>query len=507
MLPFVREAYPFFWTSLTIRPLTVFTALIFITLSLPLLFMQRELKASCWVLALIGLFLTFSGLSTWASAIPWQGTARWLEIGTYAIAGVFLYHQIHDARGFRHVFSLSLILTLFLIILRFLYFWVSAYDPTHHSWSHQPPLAENIRHIGYLAALLLPVAFTYLPSGRKEHPARYPAVLLYLCAGWGLVFWMGGRATFLALIVTSVLFIWFHPRTAIPMIATCIMGLLLSQLFITTDPSLNLIRLFNYDLGEKTINQISSNRGSIYEHALRLWWQKAPVIGLGADAFRYLQPAILADYLAQPHSVVVQVLLSFGLVGGVLITSLLLLLLKHSWQQLHVSPWPGLTCAGIAALLTGLVDGVFYHSLAFFLTSIVLALALPETSHRIRFSNAIAAAPVLFAGSSILFYVFLSWQIHLSRQTVPPEHQLATLQKYPAYVEPSLWIRHAHANNSRLTEDLARLAVTTTDRSCRFFTYLPPAEQDDFRWCIQNEPPPKMRRLKPLEERSREPIQ
>lgn len=478
-LPFIRENFPFLWNSQSIRPLTAFASILFIALSLIFVLKEYRLYINAGILSLLGLFWGVTALSTALSDIPWQGSAHLMEMLVYILMGVLLYHQLHNAPQFRWFFSISLMVMLTLMILRFLNGWFSVYDPVNHLWSIQIAFAENIRHIGYLAAMLLPIGYSFLI--RKNSHICYVLTLLYLTMAWGLVFWMGGRATFLALIGASFLFCLKYPRTILGVLVSAIAGLLISQLFTVTDPSLNLIRLFNIAADSKDLNQLSSFRLDMYQQSLQIWWSNAPWLGMGSDVFRYLRPAILSDYTAQPHSVVVQTAMSSGLIGSALL-ALITGLLVYAWFKNRHSPTIGLTAAGLAAIATGLIDGVFYHSLSFFTISIIIALSLPPTTSRVRRPYITRPVGGLLLLSLLYFSVF-SWQLHLSRQPIPSIETQNWISRYPLYINAAPWLTQANEDEQ---QQLATMAVRISATPCRYASYLPDEARTEFSWCVRS---------------------
>ncbi|WP_276783637.1 O-antigen ligase family protein [Thalassolituus oleivorans] len=477
-LPFIRESYPVFWSSQSIRPLMAFTALIFISLSILWSWRNKVIYASPLIIGLLGMFLGINALSTALSAIPWQGSAHLMEMLLYASMGLLLYHQLQTAPEFRALFSISLMLMLSLMVLRLLYGWISVYDPVNHPWSSQIAFAENIRHIGYLAAMLLPVGYSFLVF-KTPKDTSYWLTFVYLTLAWGLVFWMGGRATFLALVSATVIFFIFHPRTLPTVLTAAVSGLLLSQLFTVTDSSLNLFRLFDLGDGQKNLNQLSSHRLTIYHQALTLWWEQSFLIGLGSDIFRYLRPSILGDYFAQPHSFIIQALLSSGLIGGLALLALLIIL-GSNWIQNRGSNWPGFIIAGMAATATGLIDGVFYHSLSFFTISIVLALSLSPAKKIIPTIPLLSGA-MMVTTSGVVFFSVLSWQIVLSLGPIPSDKQLEWVNRYPLYLNAHHWISQA---NEKQAHRLLQIAVRHSDTPCSYRGFLTEAQENSLAWCI-----------------------
>lgn len=118
-----------------------------------------------------------------------------------------------------------------------------------------------------------------------------------------------------------------------------------------------------------------------------------PVSGIGLDQFlyhhapRYIAPEAWSErYLSHPHNLLLDVWLSLG-VPGLLILATALYLLVHrvwSWHR-ATAPAPAIAGAAAAALVTGLVHGLVDN--AYFLpdlaamTWILAALVLMSDSH------------------------------------------------------------------------------------------------------------------------------
>ncbi|MES9924280.1 MAG: O-antigen ligase family protein [Candidatus Thiodiazotropha endolucinida] len=482
-IPFIQESYPVFSTSLTVRLLTMGCMFLYIVLSIPELYRTVELKISTKVLALVIAFIIISGLSTLLSDIPWQGSVRWAEVSTCLVSGIILYHQLSKTPVFKDILAFSLMISMSLIILFYLFSWITVYDPVNHNWVSNIPFATNIRHIGYIAAITLPLAFTHIDN---QDIRKRLFTLFYLTCSWGFVFWMGGRATFLAVTIVTLVFFWLRPKLILISMTTIIAGLFLSQIFSVSAPELNLIHLLDYDITEQTLNQVSSNRITMYEQVLIRWWNGAPLLGLGSDAYRYLRPAILDDNFVQPHSVILQVTLSYGLVGLLIFLALSLKMLNGWLKTIQSHPIPGLPLAALSASMVALVDGVFYHSISLLYASIVLTLTIPATSAKVR------PLGLLFTLSSqlplaIFFYAILSIQIYAAA-TPPSEQKIKFIRQQPVYVNPSLWISLTSMKNKAQTVEYARLAVKYSENPCFYILYLPLSEQAPFEWCAQKGP-------------------
>lgn len=476
MLPFIREAYPVFWHSLTVRLITVSCCWLYIMLYW--VTSQNTAHLSKNILTALMAWLAASLASTVTSDIPWQGLVRWFEISSYLVFAIMLWSNLKTAPEFRTNLIASLMLMMLAIIFRFLYGWISVYDPVNHPWSIQLPFASNIRHIGYLISLSLPLAFPWLLSKTTQVKLFFIA---YLCIAWGFLFWMGGRGSFIAVSLVCLFFSYRYPKTIPNTLLTIFTGLLLSQLFIVTDSSLNLFRLFDLGLQTQTADQISSGRLNIYIDSLKLWLNHGLLLGMGADYYRFSTPAIANQALVHPHSWIIQLALSFGLCGLVIVSYLVARLLKTTWHTLrsnNSNHYPAaLSVASL--LLAGLVDGIFYHSLAFFLSCIVIAISLPPSTSSTTVS--LPRSIVLpLSVTTLAIYGFFGWSILCSQNATVTQQQLSLMGRMPVYISALNWI-HNTPDPRRKTE-LAAAAAAHSDTPCRYAIYLP-ADQYPMKWC------------------------
>ncbi len=462
------------------RPLTVGCMLLYIALNIPELYRTAKVHISSKVLTLFALFIVTSGLSTLLSDIPWQGSVRWVEVSTCILFGIILYHQLSISPEFKGILASSLMISMSLFILFFLFLWNTVPDPINHDWVSSIPFAENIRHIGYIAAIVLPLAFTHLDN--QDFRKRLFSVIYLICL-WGFVFWMGGRATFLAVTTASFVFFWLKPKLIPISLATIIFGVFLSQIFSVSAPELNLIRLFDYEITEKTLNQVASNRIVMYEQVLTHWWYGAPLIGLGSDVFRYLRPPIISEYFVQPHSVVLEFILSYGLTGLLILSFLSLGMLRGWLITIKKHPTPGLPLSVLSLSIVALIDGVFYHSISLLYASIALALAAPATNEK---NSPLGLLLTLSVQTPLATFFFIILVIQIYASLTPPSDQyLDYMRQHPVYVHPTHWINQTLTKNGTQSVEFARLAVKYSDNPCIYKLYLPLNEQTPFDWCAQ----------------------
>src|SRR5690606_41860118 len=84
-LPFIRGSYPIFWSSQSIRPLTAFTAIIFIVLSLIWHWRDKGIHVKPLIVGLSRLFWAGNAISTALSTFPLHGIEHLLALILYSM--------------------------------------------------------------------------------------------------------------------------------------------------------------------------------------------------------------------------------------------------------------------------------------------------------------------------------------------------------------------------------------------------------------------------------------
>jgi O-antigen ligase len=204
----------------------------------------------------------------------------------------------------------------------------------------------------------------------EARPKRLETLLAGVAAAiaCGGLFWAGGRSG-LAGIAAGIL-IWFWRSS--PDIRKAILqrggiviaaGFIISWLHWSPEPYLGWWTAAARTSAATTVNELSSTRLDFWKAT----WNKfseTPWLGRGANSYRYLTPKLDGD---QPHNWILQFLLDFGIVGS---TALGVLLLRQAVRGFSAR-CPSVdtarlrhgAAAGLAGcLITGLLDGVFYHA-------------------------------------------------------------------------------------------------------------------------------------------------
>ncbi|HVU34635.1 MAG TPA: O-antigen ligase family protein, partial [Opitutaceae bacterium] len=265
--------------------------------------------------------------------------------------------------------------------------------------------------------------------GRRIGPALLGIVV------WGGLLWSGGRAPALAL--AAGLFVWFvlrpdHRGALVRAVALQLVGgLLLSLALWTPRPELgwwHALRRTATAAEDASTSELTSTRSdfwrsTIHRAELRPWF------GHGPDAYRYTTPKLDGQ---QPHNFLLQLWMDIGIAGAVPWLGLLAVAVWRAQRRVRsaaVAPrddtgqrpppdlaavasaaWLGIAMASLAC---GLLDGVFYHLLAFLPAMLALGIGLdPGVDVAIEGARAaarfaatvIAAAVAILVLHSVVFY-------------------------------------------------------------------------------------------------------
>lgn len=477
----IRESIHMFQHPIATRAISVWLGIGFIALSIPAIHTNTNpLPRQASVLLII--WLAWTLLSTLLGEQPWPAMVRWFEIFTSILIALCLYFIIRQQPKLITLLAKSIVTAVLLCLIALIVFWNVSPDPVKHNWVNTLPFFINIRHLGYLAAISIPVGHWLLDRySRHNHgvfqnnPVQLAYVVGYLILCWALVFWLGGRGTFLAVTITSFLYIFFAPKQNIKwVIISPLIGVLVSQFFLVDHPSLNLFRF----IGEEgiTLNAFTSFREVIYQESLIYWWENAPLTGIGADGYRYLIPAIgNVESIAHPHSSIIQLLLSYGPIGLLIPTYFFFILTwrvatndsgLQSRTDQHAKNFYLIL---LATLILSLFDGILYHAYGLFISSIIagtcIALTWPLKSEKLTahtssntsanhsrvWINTLVAVGVLFTAA---YYAVFTHQLYHSKYGVKSEKWINWNAEYPLYFSPTwTYQRYKAENIEQLKQD------------------------------------------------------
>ena len=169
----------------------------------------------------------------------------------------------------------------------------------------------DVRHFGSWTGAIA-AGFSVRILWGQEGRGMTLAHLGYTIAA-GLTVWSGTRAAILAIIAVCLIFLIMRRFPELQRIGWAALLTALScfgaYLFLPDDPNFWLI-----DLAElSTVGNATDTRGDIWWFSIRIW-ERSPWFGLGTGSIFWEFPT--ADTPTQPHNVILQFLISWGIVGA-----------------------------------------------------------------------------------------------------------------------------------------------------------------------------------------------
>ena len=236
-------------------------------------------------------------------------------------------------------------------------------------WFWNPPFNSHIRHTGYQVAAGLSLLAPFLLTGFKAGRSYWGPflILLVLCT---FIFWMGGRGSVLGVYLAFALLaiaLWLSKVPSRQMwlgvgLATLV-GLFLSELLAIADWN-GILDLVARTATSADINELSTGRSRLWATA----WESLQghlAFGLGPQGYFFMPNRIMG---VQPHAVVVQFVVEWGLIGTALAGALLLFgFLRGLFTYVvHRDGPPDIAALSAGTLVTALTvhalfDGTYYH--------------------------------------------------------------------------------------------------------------------------------------------------
>jgi O-antigen ligase len=258
------------------------------------------------------------------------------------------------------------------------------------------PGCRNVRHFGYACAFAT-MTLAVLPLlGGSRWWFRHGAWLVWGIA-WATVFWGGGRGPFVACVISSLLLLILVPRAqrwnySWSLVFAFFVGIFFALIFPAGDSlsTFGPLRILfpATEVVSAGADAISSGRLSIWQ-ALLGHWAENPWLGVGPDT-------VIVTFnggIIQPHSVFVQVLLDWGVIGAATALLCLALILRNrlafyrdnhkpmgtenlSAQWSFFITW---LSAMVGLSFFSLVDGIFYYAWPMWLICSITGWAFPAS--------------------------------------------------------------------------------------------------------------------------------
>ena len=307
--------------------------------------------------------------------------------------------------------------------------WYAMDNPQDFPWVTQPRPFWHIRHVSYFALAAFITSFIPL-FHRDEGKSR---IEVFLLAGFSLsfLFWGGGRGAILsALVCLVVLMLFARVNTRktllwlVPLVVVA--AFFASSAHLVNDPNMGLT--WNHNRDELSgVDGIAGGRIGVWTHALE-HALKTPLTGLGPDGYIYV-PGQPQD-LFQPHSIIVQSIAEWGIVGGLAFLFLLVsIFLRSAWwiwrsraagtEELH-QPFGLLLFLSLSLL--GLIDGTYYHGWSLLLLAVgfsAMVSVLPGRDVTLGWSTVDVRRPVIILG--LLFLLVHGFQVLITSFIMSPD--------------------------------------------------------------------------------------
>jgi O-antigen ligase len=291
---------------------------------------------------------------------------------------------------------------------------------------------------GCVAAL----ALLALPATQRRW--RLLLILTAVVVWTGLA-WSGSRAAAVGMAATLGLWFWrgSHPDRRVllrwvPVLA--LLGLLLSFPLGAPYAQLGWRDAFSRTVQATSVEAVSSERSKFWA----VVWQhvgQSPWTGHGADAYRFIHPK---QNGSQPHNLILQWLLEYGVLGTIPLGLLLLRGLRSllpirapSTPAVRPSPvWAAAALAGATAY--GLFEGVFYHMAIFMPVAMFAGFALGLSAQvtaaraRVPWIQASFRALLLVGLLVLILHNWLAWMLLRGTHVQPDSAPARLLRAFPS---------------------------------------------------------------------------
>lgn len=330
----------------------------------------------------LSLYMSPVGLFSETRAI-----ARYNQTLMHVVFFVFVWDFIKRYKPNLIILYYTIVISTLVIIFFFFYEWVTVPNIRQQKWHWflDPPFNSFIRHSGFQAAAALSFFLVLFVSKNKYRLAETINFLILITI-WSFLFWTGGRGILLS-VFGSILFclFWLKSRKIttnnfiFKVFIAIILGLLIAEIFSIFHWNGIFSALKRFTDAE-SIKQFTSSRNEIWPEA---WahFQRSILFGYGSQAYYFLPSKFKG--MVQPHNVILQFLLEWGIIG----TGLFLYLLIRGFISGLISSFTiekskadlNKLAAGLCIVtlgLNGLTDGTFFHPQPCFYIAIAYAIWL-----------------------------------------------------------------------------------------------------------------------------------
>lgn len=282
-----------------------------------------------------------------------------------------------DSNSLPRIYYFKLWATVGAIAYLFIMLWLAAVPDLDWRQAKRLPIYRNIRHLDYDLAIVASLGTAcWMARPAKRQLLNWG---LFVLLGYVSV-WSAGRGQILTFICFLVVYAvsMRGQQMRLKLLHPTVAFLLGGSAFCLLNPEMALWILGRSSAG--SADEISSGRVTIWIRALETVlaanWQGI-VLGLGPDAFIRHE---IAPGLVQPHNVIVQIVLEFGLFGLAVVGLLVVNFAKRCRHMVVDANASVLVTGAVSALLAllfySMFDGIFYHASPFLASMLLIAFIL-----------------------------------------------------------------------------------------------------------------------------------
>jgi O-antigen ligase len=333
----------------------------------------KSLRSAFLVFFIISISISFY-FSPLESSGRYHSQFRYEQTILHAIVFLVLVKEFQRKVLNPNILLSTLIISLLFIVIEYTFYYVTATTtPSGPQWWRYPPCCfYHTRHFGYLGTAAAAVLLGFICSLKATFSRQALPLWILLTITLAALIWSGGRAatgsTILTMITLLILVFFTGPKTqmisiTIGFLGSFLLAILISEQLIVFHWN-GIMSMIGRTSTADNLNAVSSGRLSVWKEALQAWWQ-SPIFGLGSDAYTYIPKQNLR--LAQPHSMIIQFLLEWGLFGImfliIIYTSFIKSVITYRSYDLANIPAPVLAAAStiFALAIHGIVDGTWYY--------------------------------------------------------------------------------------------------------------------------------------------------
>jgi O-antigen ligase len=324
------------------------------------------------------------------SLYPALSAARQAEWMTHILFGFILWHYLRRNRTAEVYLLWAIPLGFLLVGLFEVGYWFHLDNPQSHDWCNGTPFFVHIRHFGFYAMTGLIFCCTpFIAGSDRFGRSRHVATVLGMTLCWAFLVWTGGRAAIGSAVVALAGILMLLPRRdrvsfAVIGIASATVGAWVATFFEVQSFCTGVQSMADRTFGPSFL----TGRMEIWRSALAPMKGFRWLVGLGPDTYAFMPEK---GWVNHPHSILVQFIVDWGVIGAVSMLVLLGLMFWTGYARLTANVDVNRRTLRVVAMATigaylvhSLVDGLFYHPQPLLFLSIMFAIVLLPSGSEAR---------------------------------------------------------------------------------------------------------------------------